>query len=112
MSTTVNGYEVRVINGGLVADRNRAVSGDEGISVGPQTTYTQTYSTASSTVPNATFVAPVTTATTQTTPYGFATQAQGDAVVTGLIALAADVLALKKVITQMIDDNQALGLAL
>lgn len=111
MTATVNGYEVRVINGGLVADRDRPVSGSEGITAGPQTTYTQTYSTASATVPNATFVAPVTTATTQTTPFGFATQAQGDAVVTGCIANAADILAVKKVVTKIIDDLQALDLA-
>lgn len=74
--------------------------------------YTQTYSTGSKTVANATFVAPVGTATTQTTPYGFATQAQGDAVVVGLIALAADVLQIKKNVTSIIDDLQAQGLVL
>lgn len=96
------------------------------------TTYTQTYTTVAATVPNATYAAPsvtsvavATTATTQTTPYGFAAQAQGDALVacanankvdiaatnTQLAALAADVLALKKVIGQLIDDLQSYGLA-
>jgi hypothetical protein len=97
----------------------------------PITTYTQTYSTAASTVPAATYAAPTVTgvATTNVTktnssPYGFSSS-DADAVVTflgaapaailslntQLVALAADVLALKKVITNIIDDMQALGLA-
>lgn len=132
MSATVNGWEVRVINGGLVADRDRPVSGSEGIVAGPQTTYTQTYSTTASTVPNATYAAPsvtsvaaVTTASTQTTPFGYSTQAQADAIVTlananktdlaatntAVAALAVDVIAIKKVVGKLIDDLQALDLA-
>ena len=108
---TVNGYEVRVINSMLVADRDRTISGTEGAVVGPQTTYTQTYSTTASTVPNATVASVATTASTQTTPYGYASQAQADAIPVNINALAADVLALKKVIGQIIDDLQALSLA-
>lgn len=63
------------------------------------TTYTQTYSTAATTVPNATYAA---------------TAANDDEDTTELIAdvaaLAADVLALKKVITQLIDDLQTVGI--
>lgn len=95
-----------------------------------KTTYTQTYTTTASTVPDATYaVYTVTTvatsvAKTNSSPYGFST-GDADKVVTALgaiptdlagmqveiAALAADVLALKKVITQMIDDLQLQGLA-
>lgn len=98
---------------------------------GAQTTYTQTYSTASSTVSNATYsAASVTTVATSVTktnssPYGFSS-GDADKVVTfcgavptdlaaintALIALAADVLQLKKGVTQIIDDLQLQGLAL
>ena len=73
------------------------------------TTYTQTYSTAASTVPAATVVAVATTAAGLTS-YGYA-QAQADAIPVAINALADDVLALKKVITRIIDDLQACGLA-
>jgi hypothetical protein len=73
--------------------------------------YTQTYSTASKTVPNATVAAVSTTGSSQVTPYGYTTSAQADAIPTAINALAADVLALKKVITALIDDLQAYGLA-
>lgn len=75
-----------------------------------QAAYTQTYSTAARTVPNATAVAVVTTAATNSSPYGFA-QAQADAIPVAINALEADVLALKKVITALIDDLQAVGIA-
>jgi len=75
------------------------------------TTYTQTYATAAATVPNATVAAVATTAATSTSPFGFASDAQMDAVPVAINALAADVLALKKVVTQIIDDLQAAGLA-
>lgn len=76
------------------------------------TTYVQTYSTAAATVPAATVVAVATTGATITTPYGYVGAAQADAIPVAINALAADVLALKKVITQLIDDLQAAGLAL
>ncbi len=95
------------------------------------TTYTQTYATASATVANATYVAPTVTGVATTTvtktnssPYGFSS-GDADAVVTflgaapaailslntQLVALAADVLQLKKNVTQLIDDQQNLGFA-
>lgn len=62
------------------------------------TAYTQTYATASKTVPNMTYAAPVGGATVDT---------EGRA---SLAQLAADVLAYLQVITAMIDDGQSLGL--
>lgn len=73
--------------------------------------YTQTFSTAARTVPNATAVSVATTAATQTTPFGFSTGAQADAIVTNLNALIVDVDLLKRVINALIDDSQALGFA-
>ena len=75
----------------------------------PGTTYTQTYSTAASTVPAATATAVATTAATSTSPFGYS-QAQADALVASVNALVADNLALRKVINQIIDDLQAVGL--
>ena len=97
----------------------------------PTGAYTQTYSTAAKTVPNATVTAQsdtvgaavASTGATNVTPYGYA-EAQANAIVanvntlktdaaahtTAINALAADVLALKKVITALIDDGQTLGL--
>ena len=72
------------------------------------TTYTQTYSTADPSVPAATVAAVVTTSAT-TSAYGF-TQAQADAIPVAINALAADVLALRKVINALIDDLQASGM--
>jgi hypothetical protein len=76
-----------------------------------KTTYTQTYDTAASTVPAATVAAVAETAATQTTPYGYADAAQADAIPVAINALTADVLALRKVVTQLIDDLQAAGIA-
>lgn len=76
--------------------------------VAKPTAYTQTYSTAARTVPVATQVAVVTTAAS-TSAYGF-TQAQADAIPVAINAAAADILALKKVVTALIDDFQAFGL--
>lgn len=69
--------------------------------------YTQTYTTAARTVPDATVAAVVTTGAGLAS-YGF-TQAQADAIPVAINALAADVLALKKVLTALIDDLQALN---
>ncbi len=94
------------------------------------TAITQTYSTAAATVPNATYAAPTVTGVATTTvtktnssPYGFSS-GDADAVVTflgaapaailslntQLVALAADVLALKKIINQIVDDLQVAGI--
>lgn len=72
--------------------------------------YTQTYSTAARSVPNATVAAVATTAATQTDPYGFAGATQADAIPVAINALTADVLALRKVVTALIDDLQAQGI--
>ena len=72
--------------------------------------YTQTYATADKTHSNATSADLVTTAVTQTTPFGFAGAAQGDAIATQFNALRVDVLDLKQLVNSVIDDLQALGL--
>lgn len=72
--------------------------------------YTQTYATASHTHANLTAAAVATTAATQTTPWGFSTQAQADAIVTNVNALLADLTNLKQVVNAVIDDQQANGL--
>ena len=92
----------------------------------PATAYTQTYSTAAATVPNATYAAPTVTvgsaiaaftdppsAAEMATLRTFVNALKTDdaSLVTQLTALAADVLALKKVITQIVDDLQATGIA-
>lgn len=75
--------------------------------------YTKTYSTASRTIPNATFTNLVTTAATNVTPYGFATQAQADEIATKVNALAADVLILKQLIVSLVNDSsKTLGVGL
>lgn len=71
--------------------------------------YTQTYTTASKTVPNATATASTPTGT-QTTPWGFSSEADFNAVATKANALITDVDNLRKVVTQIIDDLQSLGL--
>jgi hypothetical protein len=78
--------------------------------VGKSSAYTLTYSTQARTVPAATVAAVATTASTSSTPFGFA-QAQADAIPVAINALAADVLALKKVIVALVADSQAVGIA-
>jgi len=94
-----------MVNGDPIKTRelaaNKLIVGTSETPVTTQGAYTQTYSTASKTVPNAT--APGAgggSGADATTFIG----AQCD-------ALTADVLALKKVITALIDDLQAFGLA-
>ena len=76
---------------------------------GASDAYTQTYATAARTVPDATVVAQVTTALVDAVTGNFAydTAAQGEAIPVAINALAADVLAIKKVLTALIDDLQA-----
>jgi hypothetical protein len=75
--------------------------------------YTQTYTTAARTVPNATFTNLATTAAVNVSPWGFATQAQADAIATKVNALGADVLLLKQLINSLINDCSAtLGVGL
>ena len=72
--------------------------------------YTQTYATADKTHANATSADLVTTAVTQTTPFGFAGAAQGDNIATQFNALRVDVLDVKQLVNSVIDDLQNLGL--
>lgn len=78
----------------------------------PRPAYTQTYSAASRTVPAATSVAVAATAATMVTPAGYASTAQANAIVTAINALRVDLDALTQVVNSLIDDSQALGLAL
>ena len=61
------------------------------------TAFTQTYSTAATTVPNATVTS-------------LADDASGAVIATAVNALTADVLALRKVINAIIDELQAYGM--
>ena len=72
------------------------------------TAFTQTYSTSATTVPDATVEAVATTGATSSSPFGFA-EAQANAIPTAINALAADVLALRKVINGIIDELQSAG---
>lgn len=70
-----------------------------------KTTYTQTYSTAAATVPAATAAAVATDAAIDTGAFGYA-EAQANAIPVAINANEADILALKKVVNQIIDDLQ------
>lgn len=72
---------------------------------------TQTYSTTATTVAAATVAAVATTAATQTTPYGYGSAAQADAIPVAINALTADVLVLRKLINEIVDILQLAGLA-
>lgn len=72
--------------------------------------YTQTYSTASRTMPNLTSAAVATTGATAVTPFGYTTAAQADAIVTAINAIRADVDNTRKVVNQILDDLQSYGL--
>ena len=75
--------------------------------------YTKTYSVASRVIPNATFTNLATTAATNVVPWGFASQAQADAVATKVNQLGADVLILKQLIVSLVDDSSTtMGLGL
>jgi hypothetical protein len=72
--------------------------------------FTQTYSTSSHTTANPTATAVSTTAATQTTPWGYGSQAQADDIITQLNKLITDMANAKNNITAIIDDMQAYGL--
>jgi hypothetical protein len=74
------------------------------------TAYTQTYSTADKTHAADGSSDLATTAATQTTPWGFATQAQADNIATQVNLLRATVTDLKQLVNSIIDDGQSLGL--
>ena len=78
--------------------------------VARKSAYTQTYATADKTHANLTSADLATTAVTQTTPFGFAGAAQGDAIATQVNAIRVDLLDLKQLVNALIDDLQALGL--
>jgi len=71
--------------------------------------YTQTYVTAARTVPNATAVNPP-AGGTGTAAGGYDTAANRNLMITSLTNAIADIDALRKVVTALIDDLQALGL--
>ena len=115
-----------VTTGTTTLGGNLAVTGEVGLNgktpVGLATTYTQTYSTAARVIPAATF-SPYTqtssnTGVTNSSAYGFTTAAELEYLVTdiaGIItqeaALAADALALKKLIVAIVQDITAVGIA-
>lgn len=72
--------------------------------------YTQTFATADKTHANATGASVVTTAVTQTSPFGYAGAAQGDAVATTINQIIVDLADLKQLVNSVIDDLQAYGL--
>jgi len=100
--------------------------------VGTASAYTKTYNTAARVIPAATAVAvtqtgvaAATTGATTTTPAGYTTTAQADAIRVGVNAcivdiaalvvenaqLAADVLALRKLIVAIVDDLEGVGVS-
>ncbi len=72
--------------------------------------YTQTFATADKTHELSTFAAVAETASTQTTPFGYTTAAQADAIPVELNDLGDDVADLKALVNSVIDDLQAYGL--
>lgn len=74
-----------------------------------QSEYTQTYSTASRTVPNATTSALGDLVATQNTGWGASTEAGFDSIATKVDQLITDVDNLRKVVTALIDDLQEAG---
>ena len=72
--------------------------------------FTQTYSTSTKTHANLTATAVASTGATQTTPFGYTTAAQADAIVTAINALIVDVANVKQVLNALIDDLQLYGL--
>lgn len=72
--------------------------------------YTQTYSTATRTHNNVTSSSVATTAATNVAPFGYTTAAQADAIPVAINAVAADLLNLKQLVNQMLDDLQGYGL--
>ena len=72
--------------------------------------YTMTYATGSRTNSAPTSSSIATTSPTNSSPYGYTTSAQAAAIVTAINELAADVVNLKQVLTQVILDLQGYGL--
>lgn len=100
---------------GLTVTSNLAVTGTTlgfyGVAaITRPTAYTQTYSLATKTHAAFTSADLVTTASTQTTPWGFSTAAQADAMATQFNALRVDVTNIKQLVNSAINDLKALGL--
>ena len=110
-------------SGGYASEAHRKAM--QGAGALPGTAMTQTYSTVTSTVPNATYAAPTVTVGTALGAFTDgptagemaalrtfvnALKTDNASVVTQLAALAADVILLKRVIGQVIDDLQAYGI--
>ena len=95
-------------------DGNLAFQGNVGFygtaPIAQPSAYTQTYATADKTNANPTATSIATTGVTQTTPWGYATEAQGNAVAVAVNALIVDVADVKQLVNSLIDDLQALGL--
>lgn len=72
--------------------------------------YTQTYATATRTHANPTAGTVATTGATQTTPFGYTTAAQADAIPVAINNLVADVANVKQMVNQILDDLQLYGL--
>lgn len=72
--------------------------------------YTLTYATTDRTHPAATASAVATTAATAVTPNGYTTAAQADAIPVAINAVAADLLAVKKLLNSAIGDLKLFGL--
>ena len=81
------------------------------IAVTKPSAYTQTYSTPDKTISNPTATAPGDLGATQSgSAWGASSEANFDKIGTALDALVADNLDLRKAVTALIDDLQALGL--
>jgi hypothetical protein len=74
------------------------------------TAYTQTYSTATKTHANDTAADISATGATQTTPWGYGSEAQANDVATQFNLLRDDVDNVKQVVNQIIDDLQGIGI--
>jgi hypothetical protein len=84
----------------------RSISASLGLGSEAPTVYTQTYSTAATTVPAATQLTPP-AGGTGATAGAYDTAANRDLMIASITAGAADLLALKKVVNALIDDLQA-----
>lgn len=72
--------------------------------------YTQTYTSSGKTNAAATASTISTTSATQTTPWGFASQAQAEDIATQFNKLRTDHINLQKLVNAIIDDLQSYGL--
>ena len=113
-ATAVNGttdYSLYCAEGDIRLGESTVSIGFWGTTPAARTSaFTQTYATASRTVPANTSAAVSTTAATNVAPYGYDSAAQADAIPVAINALRNDVDNAKKVINQILDDLQLYGL--